>query len=208
MLDINTLEDPNAALDVSDCPIPLPLDELFRNEGDLAIEIGSGYGEFLTEMALIHREKNFLGIEVKSKRFRKAVKKANSQNISNIRFLHMDANIAAEELFYPNTISLAYVNFPDPWHKDKHKKHRIINRQFLEVLSRTMKRNACLEIVSDYHEYMLYTTEILNGVDCFNGLCSKPTCLRGDPERPMTKYEKKFRLEGREIYYLKFTNVK
>ena len=198
----------NPALDISEYFIPLELSELFGNDGDCVLEIGSGDGDFLVETAVNNPDKNYLGIEVKKRRFNKAIKKALRANAANVKFLHMDANIAVEDLFHPGAFSVAYINFPDPWPKDRHEKHRIINREFLMKLSKIIKKCGHLDIASDHREYIVNALEVLNTTGLFKSVYPEPCYVNSIPDRPMTRYERDFRKEGREIYYLMFTNCK
>lgn len=200
--------DINPILDISEHYVPLDLSKLFGNNRDFALEVGFGDGDFLIETAMKNPEKNFLGIEVKIKRFNKAVKKALAQKVENIKFLHMDANIAVEELFHPDSFSVVYINFPDPWPKDRHEKHRIVNREFLEKLSGIMKNDAQLDIASDHKDYVFNALETFKEIKFFTSEYAEPGFVQNIPGRPQTRYEREFRKEGREIYYLIFTNNK
>jgi len=195
-------------LDISDYYIPIDLSEVFRNKKDIVLEIGFGDGDFLIEMAQRHPEKNFLGIEIKTKRFKLAVKKAEEEKNGNIKFLHMNADIAVEEIFPEDVFSRVYINFPDPWPKDRHRKHRIINFELLQKLSKTMKRNGILEIASDHKDYITHSLDVFNGITFFKSEYPPPGFIHNIPNRPYTTYEKEFRKEGREIFYLSFTNNK
>ncbi len=198
----------NPVLDISEYFIPLDLSEQFGNDGECALEIGFGDGDFLVETAVNNPDMNFIGIEVKKRRFNKAVKKAQCANPVNVKFLHIDANIAVQDLFRPDAFSVAYINFPDPWPKDRHEKHRIINKEFLAKLSRILKTNGRLEIVSDHREYIINALEVLKTSSLFQSVYPEPGYVNSIPGRPMTRYEREFREEGREIYYVMFTNRK
>ena len=198
----------NTLLDISDYYIPLDLSVVFGNKNEFVLEIGFGDGDFLIEMAGVHPEKNFLGMEIKRKRFKIAAKKARKEKNRNIKFLHMNANIAVEEIFPENVFSLVYINFPDPWPKDRHQKHRIVNTEFLQKLSRVMKEDGVLEIASDHEDYISHCFDVFNKISFFKSQYPAPGYLHNVPNRPHTKYEKGFRGEGREIFYLMFTNNK
>jgi len=198
----------NSLLDISDYYIPLDFSIVFGNKNNFVLEIGFGDGDFLIEMAQRHPEKNFLGIEIKTKRFKIAVKKAKNEKNGNIKFLHMNANIAAEEIFTKNAFSQVYINFPDPWPKDRHHKHRIVNTEFLQKLSKIMKADAILEIASDHKDYVIHSLDVFNEITFFKSKYPSPEYLHNVPNRLHTKYEKEFRKEGREIFYLMFTNNK
>ena len=195
-------------LDISEGYIPLDLSQIFGNRGDFVLEIGFGDGDFLIEMAERHTEKNFLGMEIKTKRFNIAVKKSKNTQSENIKFLHMNANIAVEEIFPEDVFSLVYINFPDPWPKDKHHKHRIINTDFLTKLSRIMKKDGVLELASDHKDYIEHSFNVFKKIPFFKSQYPDPGYLHNVPNRPYTKYEKEFRAEGKEIFYLMFTNNK
>ncbi len=195
-------------LDISEGHIPLDLPQIFGNHSDFVLEIGFGDGDFLIEMTERHTEKNFLGIEIKTKRFNIAVKKSKNTQSENIKFLHMNANIAVEEIFPEDVFSLVYINFPDPWPKDKHHKHRIINTDFLAKLSKIMKKDGVLELASDHKDYIEHSFDVFNKVSFFKSQYPAPGYLQNIPNRPYTKYEKEFRAEGKEIFYLMFANNK
>ncbi|HSE84325.1 MAG TPA: tRNA (guanosine(46)-N7)-methyltransferase TrmB [Thermodesulfobacteriota bacterium] len=194
-------------LDITEYYLPLDISEVFGNKGEAALEIGFGEGDFLIEMAKRKTDWNLIGIEIKRKRFKKAVKKTEKENLQNLRLLHMDAKIAVEEVFSLNTFSEVYINFPDPWPKDRHKKHRIINPVFLERLAKIMKPEAVLEIASDHEEYILNILETFSKTEFFISKLPPPGYVYNLPNRPPTKFEREFREEGKEIYYLRFKRI-
>jgi len=191
-------------LDVTEYYLPIDLSQVFGNNKDSALEIGFGDGSFLIEIAKNNTDWNFIGIEIKVKRFRKAVKRAEGENIANLKYLLMDVRIAVEEVFYPNTFSKVYINFPDPWPKERHKKHRIINTQFLSNLSRIIKPKGIIEIASDHEEYISSILETLEDTGIFKSIFPLPGYVHNIPTRPTTRYELEFMEEEKEIYYLRF----
>lgn len=195
-------------LDVSELRIPLSTREIFGNSNEFSFEIGSGDGEFLCETALLNPGTNYIGIEIKSRRVRKASRAAGSLRAENVRFLHMEAGLAVRELFLPDTVSVVYINFPDPWPKDRHHKHRVINDDMLGAISTAMRKDGTLEIASDHVEYMETAQEICEGTGFFRNDTGGAGYKNDVPGRAQTKYERKFREEGRRIYYMKFTNIK
>jgi len=194
----------SSILDVTEYYLPIDLSQVFGNNKDSALEIGFGDGSFLIEIAKNNTDWNFIGIEIKVKRFRKAVKRTESENIANLKYLLMDVRIAVEEVFYPNTFSKVYINFPDPWPKERHKKHRIINTQFLSNLSRIIKPKGIIEIASDHEEYISSILETLEDTGIFKSIFPLPGYVHNIPTRPTTRYELEFMEEEKEIYYLRF----
>ena len=194
-------------LDVTEYYLPLNLSEVFGSPKELALEVGFGDGGFIMEMARRKKDWNFIGIEIKRKRLMKAAKRAKKENLQNVKLLLMDAKIALEEIFTPLAFSTVYINFPDPWPKDRHRKHRIINPGFLEVLSGVLKHEAAVEVASDHQEYISQIKETFEGTKLFRNEFPPPGYLSAMPDRPMTKYEIEFKQEGREIYYLRFMRI-
>ena len=90
--------------------------------GHCALEIGFGEGEFIAEIAKESPGWNFIGIEIKYFRYKKALRLLLKEKITNVRLVHIDAAIAVEQVFADASFDRVYINFPDPWPKDRHKK--------------------------------------------------------------------------------------
>lgn len=193
-------------LDITEYRIPLEMQDVLNNTNELALEIGFGDGDFLIQMAKERPDLNYIGIEIKRSRFKTAVNNLLKQEISNVKLLHMDAPIALDEVFKPSTFIEAYINFPDPWPKDRHKKHRIINNPFLDKLSIIMKPRGLLEIASDHRDYIEDMLTVFNQNSRFKNSFKSPGYTNKLTNRPLTKYEIEYRMGGREIFYLRYAN--
>jgi len=193
-------------LDITEYRIPLEMQDVLNNTNELALEIGFGDGDFLIQMAKERPDLNYIGIEIKRSRFKTAVNNLLKQEISNVKLLHMDATIALDEVFKPSTFIEAYINFPDPWPKDRHKKHRIINNPFLDKLSTIMKPRGLLEIASDHRDYIEHMLTVFNQNSRFKNSFKPPGYTNKLTNRPLTKYEIEYRIGGREIFYLRYAN--
>lgn len=198
----------NPGIDVTDHIIPLNFSKIFNNKNPVYLEIGSGDGDFIVELAVNNPKINFVGIEIKRNRYEKGIRKAQKLNCINIKLLYMDARIALKELFCPDSLHAIYINFPDPWPKDKHTKHRLINKEFVDILSNKIINNGILEIASDHKEYIFNSIEILSTSKNFSNQFGEQKYLKEVKGRPSTKFEQEYRNEGREIYYLKYLNHK
>ncbi len=194
-------------LDISTCDLPINSHDIFGNFNKTALEIGFGKGEFIIELATRNRDWNFLGIEIKSYRFKRAVHFSRKENIDNLKLLHCDANIAVEQVFRSGTFDSVYINFPDPWPKDRHKKHRVINRTFLHRLRLIMKKDGIIEFASDHADYVSHIIEQCNLNSNFKNISVNKTSNIKMNDRPVTKYEKQFIKEKKRIYYLTFKKV-
>ena len=197
----------NTALDISLLSLPLNTKEIFGNNNNSALEIGFGEGEFITEIAKDKPDWNFLGIEIKYFRYKKALKLVRHQNIGNIKLIHFDADLAVEQVLSPNTFDKVYINFPDPWPKDRHKKHRIINNNFLDNLCKIMKKNGVFEFTSDHLDYVTHTIEHFESHNKFSNNYKKNGYSHSVKNRPQTKFEKEFLNKKKQIYYLSFKKL-
>jgi len=184
---------------------PLNLETIFKNSNEISLEIGFGEGDFLIELAKYHSNLNFVGLEIKKNRFKKAIRQAYKLKLQNIKFMHMDASIDLLQIFNKYSFNKTYINFPDPWPKERHKKHRIINKEFLNQLIEVSKNNSYIEIASDHKEYIDSITGLFNETDAYI-LKSKLVLFSGSSSilKTTTKFEKEFINQRREIYYLSY----
>ena len=104
--------------------------EIFGNENPIHIEVGMGKGRFLMDMARLYPEINFIGIEKYSSVLLRAVQKLEEEELPNVRLIRMDAE-DLENVFAQGELDRIYLNFSDPWPKDRHAKRRLESRQFL-----------------------------------------------------------------------------
>ena len=191
-------------LDISLFSLPLNKEEIFGNNNNSALEIGFGEGEFIVEIAENNPDWNYLGIEIKYFRYKKAVRLCIEHNVRNVKLLHFDADLAVEQVFTPDIFDRVYINFPDPWPKDRHKKHRIINNTFLDNLYKLMNTDGILEFTSDHLDYVTHTIEHFENHKKFSNIYGEKGYSGTIKNRPATKFEKEFRDEDRPIYYLAF----
>ena len=197
----------NNSLDVSVFSLPISTEEIFGNTSSTALEIGFGEGEFLVDVAKNSPDWNYLGIEIKYFRYKKALRLALNEGLRNVKLLHFDADLAVEQVFAPGSFDRVYINFPDPWPKDRHQKHRIINDRFLDNLHRLMKDGSILEFTSDHLDYVTHTIEHFDRHAKFSNNYGEKGYSTTIENRPQTKYEMEFVEEKREIYYLSFKKL-
>ena len=197
----------NPVLDLSTYDLPVNAYDIFGNRNETAFEIGYGEGEFIVELANKNKDWNFLGIEIKYYRFKKAVQLARKEGAANLKLLHFDVNIAVNQVFEDNIFDKVYINFPDPWPKDRHKKHRIINESFLYSIRSLMKKNSTIEFASDHLDYVNHTIEQFKSNPNFKNTLNTKSFTTKVKNRPLTKFEKQFIEENKQIYYLTFKKV-
>ena len=195
------------ALDLSRYAFPVGGDDIFGDDKPVALEIGFGEGEFLISEARENETRNYLGIEIKGGRFRKAVEAAKKLRAGNARFAHIEAGIALRQVFRENMFDLAFINFPDPWPKKKHSKHRMFSRRFIGHLSGVLAGGGRTVVKTDQLRYMEEIAEEFRASGLFRSACPPPGFTEASGDEAKTKFEKLFRENSEKIFTATFVNL-
>lgn len=177
--------------------------QVFQNENPVEIEIGMGKGQFLTALAASHPQINYIGIEKYSSVLLRAIQKQEELRLSNLYFIRMDAE-EIEQVFGPEEISRIYLNFSDPWPKDRHAKRRLTSKEFLSRYDKFLKENGTIEFKTDNDSLFAFSLEEIPAAGwkikarTFD-LHHTPGMLEGNV---MTEYEEKFSSLGNPIHKL------
>lgn len=132
--------------------------ELFENTNPIHIEIGMGKGQFIMELAKTNPDINYIGIEKFSSVLVRAIEKQEEDQLPNLRFIRMDAeNI--ENVFDKAEVDYIYLNFSDPWPKDRHAKRRLTSSQFLKRYENILSKNGGLTFKTDNRELFDFSLE-------------------------------------------------
>lgn len=175
--------------------------ELFGNDNPVYIEVGMGKGKFITEMAQLHPEINFIGIEKYSSVLIRAIEKRKELEINNLMFIRMDAeNI--EDVFEKNEVAGIYLNFSDPWPKDRHAKRRLTSRQFLARYDKILAGDGVIEFKTDNRDLFDFSLE--EAPEAGWEIIASTYDLHADEKMSegnvMTEYEEKFSSKGNPIH--------
>ncbi|MBD5105565.1 MAG: tRNA (guanosine(46)-N7)-methyltransferase TrmB [Lachnospiraceae bacterium] len=175
--------------------------ESFPCSQPIHIEIGMGKGRFLHELAKQNPSINYIGIERYSSVLLRAIQKMEEDPVENLKFLCMDAR-ELSEVFEEGEVDRIYLNFSDPWPKDRHAKRRLPSREFLNRYDSILKKEGRLEFKTDNKELFEFALEELPFA---NWKAEAVTYdLHNDKEmckgNIMTEYEEKFSAKGNPIY--------
>ena len=171
--------------------------ERFGNEAPIYIEIGMGKGKFLHTLAGQNPDINYVGIEKYSSVLLRAIQKSEEEELSNLLFIRMDAE-ELTEVFGQGEVDRIYLNFSDPWPKDRHAKRRLPSEQFLNRYDVILKRGGRIEFKTDNRALFDFAVEELQKTGF---RAEKITYdLHGDKGNVMTEYEEKFSAAGNPIY--------
>ena len=172
----------------------------FKNENDVVIDIGFGNGNLLYEIAKKNSDINFVGIEVYKHGVGKLLKKIIQANIKNINVIYDDANEILEKNIEDNSVNGISIFFPDPWPKKKHKKRRLVNSTFLELMISKIKEGGFIKVVTDIEDY---ANDIKSIFDYSNSI-QQIKELKLFNNRDITKYELKGIKKGHSIFDLSY----
>lgn len=176
---------------------------IFGNDHPVHIEIGMGKGQFIMQLAKEHPDINYIGIERYSSVLLRALQKMEIEPLPNIRVLCMDASIITE-VFDEEEVAKIYLNFSDPWPKERHAKRRLTSRQFFERYDKILARNGVVEFKTDNDDLFAFSMEEV--AEAGWTLDAHTFDLHHDPVlnegNVMTEYEEKFSSLGHPIHKL------
>ncbi len=175
--------------------------ELFHNDNPIHIEVGMGKGRFLMDLAVLNPQINYVGIEMYSSVLLRAVQKMEENPLDNLKFIRMDAR-EIEEVFDKGEVDKIYLNFSDPWPKDRHAKRRLPSRQFLARFNQILKKEGNIEFKTDNKDLFDFAVEEVEPagwkIDAITyDLHQDEVMVQGNI---MTEYEEKFSSKGNPIY--------
>lgn len=177
--------------------------EVFGNDHPVQIEIGMGKGQFLMQLAREHSDINYVGIERYSSVLLRALQKMEAEPLENIRFLCVDA-MTLTEIFDKGEVDKIYLNFSDPWPKDRHAKRRLTSRQFFARYDEILKPKGVVEFKTDNHDLFTFSLEEVEAAGWT--LTAHTFDLHHDAVlnegNIMTEYEEKFSALGNPIHKL------
>ena len=174
--------------------------QVFGNDNPIRIEIGMGKGTFITTLAANNPDINYVGIEKYSSVLLRAVEKQDELQLPNLRFIRMDAE-AICEVFGEGEVDRIYLNFSDPWPKDRHAKRRLTSKEFFKRYDNILKKDGVVEFKTDNNDLFDFSLEQIpeagwNIVEYTRDLHNNEKMNEGNI---MTEYEERFSKMGNNI---------
>ena len=164
----------------------------FHNDHPIHIEIGMGKGQFIIQMAQAHPDINYIGVEKYSSVLVRALDKREALETDNLLFLRMDA-ADITNFFAPGEISRIYLNFSDPWPKDRHAKRRLTSIEHLRLYEQILKKDGSLQFKTDNRPLFEFSIEQLDAAGWARESVNFDLHRHGPaPHNVMTEYEEKF----------------
>ena len=189
---------PDEAVDAPDFSLP----GLFGREAPLIVEIGSGIGESTVALAAARPEHDVVAFEVWRPGVADTLGRIGEAGLGNVRLLSVDAVWSVEHLIEPDSLAGLWIFFPDPWHKKRHHKRRLVTPGFAALAASRLAPGAEWRLATDWADYAEQMVEVLDAEPLLEG----GRVPRWE-ERPVTKFERKGLAAGREITDLRYVRV-
>lgn len=175
--------------------------EVFGNDNSIRIEVGTGKGRFIMDLAEANPDVNYVGIEKYSSVLLRAVQKQTERQLSNVRFIRMEAEIITE-VFEEGEVDRIYLNFSDPWPKERHAQRRLTSSTFLRRYDQILKKDGQLEFKTDNRDLFDFSLMELNTAGWHAEAVTYD--LHNDSAMNegniMTEYEERFSSKGNPIF--------
>lgn len=175
----------------------------FGRGAPLIIEIGPGMGESLVPMAAARPEANVLAFEVYRPAIARILAKIDKQGVENVRVVQANAVDGLRHIAPEAGVAELWMFFPDPWHKSKHRKRRLLNHDFAALVATRLQHGAVWRLATDWEDYARQMRTVLDDHPLFESLHPGGYAQRW-PERPVTKFEQRGVDAGRAIFDLAF----
>jgi tRNA (guanine-N7-)-methyltransferase len=163
----------------------------FEKKQPVWVDIGFGNGESLIHIAQLYPEINFVGMEVHLAGIGHLLLNIEKLNIKNIRIYQHDSTEVLKDCFTANSIDAIHIYFPDPWHKKRHHKRRLIQDQFVKSLIPLMNNKSHLHIATDWQEYAEHIQETMQNIPAFENIEVENGFSQRPEWRPITKFERR-----------------
>lgn len=183
------------------------LDRLFGRRAPRTLEIGFGMGHSLLEMAAAAPQEDFIGIEVHRPGVGALLSGLLAQDLSNVRVYACDALEVLRHCIPDASLDRVLLFFPDPWHKARHNKRRIVQPAFAELVRSKLKPGGILHMATDWQPYAEHMLEVMDVAPGYLNLAGDERFVARPPERPITKFERRGERLGHGVWDLKFQRV-
>lgn len=170
----------------------------------LVVEIGFGRGEFLLDLAAKNPDSAFVGVEVSFKRTLKMARKLARSGLRNVRLIEGRGQVVVKELLTPRSVHEMWINFSDPWPKERHADRRLLQSDFVNDVARALAPGSRLRVATDDVPYAEWIDRVLTEESPLEN-CFSPDPWRSEaPERIPTGYQEDWMRRGRSLHFFEY----
>jgi tRNA (guanine-N7-)-methyltransferase len=178
--------------------------EVFGRQAKVVLEIGFGMGKSLVEMAKAAPDTDFIGIEVHKPGVGACLGDAETAGVTNLRLFEHDAVEILRDSVADQSLDCVQLFFPDPWHKKRHHKRRIVQPEFVQLLRQKLKIGGVFHMATDWENYAEHMLEVMMAAEGYSNLASDQTYVPRPEHRPLTKFENRGVNLGHGVWDLMF----
>nr|WP_298717065.1 tRNA (guanosine(46)-N7)-methyltransferase TrmB [uncultured Steroidobacter sp.] len=187
---------------------PIDLDRTFGRQAPRMLEIGFGAGEALLAFTQAHPELDCIGVEVHKPGVGHLLLGADAAGLNNLRVICHDAVEVLQQQLAPASVQLIHIFFPDPWHKKRHHKRRLIQPEFVELLARVLAPGGKLRLATDWEHYAMQMREVIDASASFANDAPDTGFVPRSEERPLTRFERRGHRLGHGVWDLSYTRAR
>lgn len=180
---------------------------IFNNDNPVVLEIGFGMGASLVEMAKNQPNKNFIGIEVHLPGVGACLTSAHEAEVTNLRVYEHDAVEVLRDCIPDQSLDTVQLFFPDPWHKKKHHKRRIVQLEFVEQLRQKLVIGGIFHMATDWENYAEHMIEVMAQAPGFANIAENGHFVERPDSRPLTKFEQRGHRLGHGVWDIMYRRV-
>lgn len=183
---------------------PLELDTLFGRQAPHYLEIGFGDGKSLAEMAAAQPEVDFLGVEVHRPGVGNLLQAVEMQSLTNVRVICADVVEVLNTMLADASLGKTLMFFPDPWHKKRHHKRRLLQADFVRLLQQKLTPGGIFHMATDWEDYATHMLAVMKAAPWFSNTSNDNTFVMRPAYRPLTKFEARGQRLGHGVWDLIF----
>jgi tRNA (guanine-N7-)-methyltransferase len=185
-------------------PQPLDLPLLFGRQAPCTLEIGFGNGDNLLALAASQPGRDFIGVEVHPPGVGHLLREAGAQGLTNLKVIQHDAVEVLQQQIAADSLDGVLVLFPDPWHKKRHHKRRLVSPAFAALVASRLRRGGTLQLATDWEPYAEAMLEVLNGAAELRNCAADLRFVPRNPGRVLTRFEQRGERLGHAVHDLCF----